>query len=227
MTQPEFMPSRAPPSADPNGTGPDAPGSGWGRRCAHLTPGRFAGAPNTLRAPADGACFGSVESGRSIEGTAPPQTLWSELAARDVMMGPPVCVEPSTTIRDLARVLEINRVSAVPVVDQVGVYIGMVSKADLILACVEGRADIPPEYVFRVLAEPGGGDTRGGVMVESLACVEDFMREAAVAVSPDAPLGEIARRMSAANAGRMVVVDVMGAPVGIITSQRLLGLWPL
>ena len=79
----------------------------------------------------------------------------TELKAKDVMTADPVCVSPSTRIRELARVFEEHEISGVPVTDQEGKVIGVVSKTDLIRRCSEGTDDIPPAYLFEVLSEQG------------------------------------------------------------------------
>lgn len=58
--------------------------------------------------------------------------------ACDVMTPEPVCVEPSTTLSQLARVFEENDISAAPVVNEEGRVIGIASKTDLIRRCTEG-----------------------------------------------------------------------------------------
>ena len=52
--------------------------------------------------------------------------------ARDVMSKPVVSVHPHTSTREIARLLVEKAISAVPVVDDHGAPIGMVSEGDLI-----------------------------------------------------------------------------------------------
>src|SRR5215469_8996100 len=52
--------------------------------------------------------------------------------ARDVMSKPVVSVHPDTPTREIARLLVEKGISAVPVVDDNGTPIGMVSEGDLI-----------------------------------------------------------------------------------------------
>ena len=52
--------------------------------------------------------------------------------ARDVMTKPVVSVHPDTSLREIARLLLDKGISAVPVVDDNGTPIGMVSEGDLI-----------------------------------------------------------------------------------------------
>lgn len=147
----------------------------------------------------------------------------AELRAKDIMTPEPVCVEPSATIRELARIFEENEISGAPVVDAQGKVVGVVSKSDLIRRVSEGTLDVPPAYLFEVLYEQGGSENEGMVIPEPLVCVQDFMTEDPIVVSPDEPLRGVAKRMHAAHVHRVVVVDRDGFPVGMVTSMDMVG----
>ena len=144
--------------------------------------------------------------------------------ARDIMAREPVCVEPSMSIRQLARVFEENEISGAPVVDRNGRLIGIVSKTDLIHRCAEGTIDVPPAYLFESLAVESGEDEE--VLPESMICVEDCMTEDPVTVTGETPVGEIAQLMYEGRFHRVVVIDDGRFPIGIITSMDLLGVYP-
>ena len=148
------------------------------------------------------------------------------LKARDVMTAEPVCIEPQATIRELARTLEEHEISGVPVVDQQGVLIGVVSRTDLVRRCTEGVDDMPPAYLFEILSEQSDGDDVSEVMPEPLICVEDFMTEDPVTASPETPVATLARQMSDKGIHRVVIVDEERFPLGIVTSLDLLRRWP-
>lgn len=151
-------------------------------------------------------------------------TLKTEVKASDIMVCEPVCVERSTTIRELARLFEEYEISGAPVVDQQGKVVGIVSKTDLIRRCSEGTVDIPPAYLFEVISEQGGADTE--VIREALICVEDFMTTNPVTVVPTTPARQIAQVMHEGRIHRVVVVNDDGYPIGIITSLDMLGAFP-
>lgn len=153
-------------------------------------------------------------------------TVHTELKARDLMSPDPICVEPSTTIRQLARVFEDNEISGAPVTDQEGHVIGVVSKTDLIRRCSAGTDDMPPAYLFEVLSDQGDESEPGGVMPEPLICVEDFMTEDPLMVTADISAAAIARLMFERRIHRVIVVDEDKFPIGIITSMDLLGAFP-
>lgn len=147
----------------------------------------------------------------------------TEMKAKDVMTPEPVCVEPATTIRELARVFEENGVSGVPVVDQQGRVIGVVSKTDLIRRCAEGTDEIPPAYLFEVLSEQGEEGETSEVIPEPLICVEDFMTEDPLMVLPEVSALTVAKLMHEKRIHRVIVADDERFPVGIITTLDLLG----
>lgn len=144
----------------------------------------------------------------------------ADVTAKDVMTHEPVCVKTSTTIRQLARVLDENGISGAPVVDQQGRVIGVVSRTDLMRRCSEGTPDHPPGHLFEVIRESNVND---GLAPEALLCVEDFMTRGPVTVPPDAPAVAVARRMFEGRIHRVIVIDQDKRPVGIITSLDLLG----
>ena len=54
------------------------------------------------------------------------------MKARDVMTTAVSSVSPDTPISEIAKILRDRKISAVPVVDETGIPIGMVSEGDLI-----------------------------------------------------------------------------------------------
>lgn len=147
----------------------------------------------------------------------------AELRAKDVMTADPVCVGPSVRLRELARIFEEHEISGVPVLDQEGRVIGVVSKTDLIRRCSEGTDDIPPAYLFEILSEQGDEETTSEVMPEPLVCVEDFMTEDPLMVGPELSAAAVARLMYEKGIHRVIVADDERFPLGIITSMDLLG----
>jgi CBS domain-containing protein len=55
-----------------------------------------------------------------------------KMDARDIMTQPVVCARPYHTIAEVARILSDHRLGAVPVCDDTGLVVGMVSEGDLL-----------------------------------------------------------------------------------------------
>jgi CBS domain-containing protein len=135
----------------------------------------------------------------------------------------PVVIAPATTIRELARLLEENEISGMPVVDEEGRLVGVVSKTDLMRRCLDEPDDRTAAYLVEFAgAEPEDGAPLGP---EELIVVEDFMTSDPVTARPDEPVVAIARRMVDARVHRVVVVDPDRVPIGIVTSLDLLRAW--
>lgn len=145
------------------------------------------------------------------------------LCASDVMIADPICVEPSATLRQLARILDEYDISGAPVVDPQGRVIGVVSKTDLIRRCAQGIVDVPPALLFEVLGEQS--DEEAELIPEPLVCVQDFMSEDPLTVAPETSAESVARIMFESRVHRVIVVDDDRMPLGVITSLDLLGVF--
>jgi predicted transcriptional regulator len=54
------------------------------------------------------------------------------MKARDVMMSPVITVKPDSSVKEVAQVFVNRRISGVPVVDDQGNLVGMVTEGDLL-----------------------------------------------------------------------------------------------
>jgi CBS domain-containing protein len=191
--------------------------------------GRRAPDARIVRTPTgrhDHVAKGHRSSGETGRGDPAMTALKADLKAKDIMTAEPVCVEPATTIRELARVFEENEISGAPVVNQKGALVGIVSKTDLIRRCSEGTIDMPPAYLFEILSEQGEDEEAAEAIPEPLVCVQDFMTEDAVTVGPNTLVAHVARLLLKKRIHRVIVVDEERFPLGIITSMDLLGVFP-
>lgn len=132
-----------------------------------------------------------------------------ELMSRDV-----VRARPDTPFKELVRLLEENGVTAVPVVDELGRPMGVVSEADLLRKSADqadpsGRTPIPHlEAWERAKAE-------GSRAVE-------LMSAPAVCARREWTVVEAARLMETQNVKRLPVVDEADRLLGIVSRGDLL-----
>jgi len=139
------------------------------------------------------------------------------LLARDMMQAEVVTVEPTLPAVELGRLLDRERISGAPVVDN-GRLVGVVSRADLSRALAEARdqADATLEYyrdVGGALRDWGGCARLAGELTESLR-VRDFMSTNLVTVAPTQPLRDVANTLAMHGIHRVLVAE----------DRRLLGL---
>lgn len=108
---------------------------------------------------------------------------------------------PLAPVKQLVRLIAENRVSAIPIVDQSGVPVGIVSESDLLLQA----------------SDPGRPQdaTAGGLMTSPV-----------ITVAAGASRNQAASLMRARNVRRLVVVDDRGRIAGIVSRSDLLGLLP-
>jgi CBS domain-containing protein len=66
------------------------------------------------------------------------------MKARDVMVTPVITVKPNSPVREAAKIFLERRISAVPVVDEQGKLVGIISEGDLLHRFEAGPSvDIP------------------------------------------------------------------------------------
>jgi CBS domain-containing protein len=138
------------------------------------------------------------------------------LKVDDVMTRRVATVQVGAPFKDVARLLAERKISAVPVLDNDGKLVGVVSEADL-LRKEQYHEDAMPtrrrfgsrrERVFRAKAR---GDFAG-----------DVMTTPAITVGPEASVVEAAKVMIERNVKRLPVVDFDGCLVGIVSRADLL-----
>lgn len=122
-----------------------------------------------------------------------------QLVVADVMTLDPVVVHIYTPIEKVARLLSANSITGLPVIDDAGAVVGVISQTDLV-AVMES----PVGRLIR--AEP------------SRLCVGELMSSPAVTVPLTEPLVEAARVMLDSRVHRLVAVDDAGHAVGVLSA---------
>jgi CBS domain-containing protein len=134
---------------------------------------------------------------------------------KDLMTTPVVTVGPATPFKEIVARLAEHRVSALPVVDDAGLVLGVVSEADLLLKeeFPDPDQNIPLFWTRRRRLEREKA---------AASTARDLMSVALVSISPDATVPEAARRMHTANVKRLPVIAEGGRLVGIVSRADLL-----
>ena len=141
------------------------------------------------------------------------------MQARDVMVSPVITVGKIATVRDAAKILLEKRISAVPVVDNVGKVIGIVTEDDL-MHRVEAGTERPYSWWVHFLA---GDATIAADSVKSHATkIEDVMTTDVVTVTPETRLHEIATLFEERQIKRVPIVNKDGDLVGIVSRANLI-----
>ncbi|TFH44531.1 MAG: CBS domain-containing protein, partial [Lysobacterales bacterium] len=183
------------------------PGSGQdvaGRRQPHRQGGKRR--PGCLR------CRQRPEKNRLAE-TGDPT-----VKARDIMSVKVVTVSPSTPVRELAALMIEKHVSGLPVLNDSGKLVGMVSEGDLLR-----RPEIDTEKHRRRWASFfTTADEQAREFTKSHALrAADLMTEQVIHVAEETPLGDIVGLMEKHNVKRLPVLS-HGKLVGIVSRADLL-----
>src|SRR5215471_14300224 len=112
------------------------------------------------------------------------------MKARDVMVSPVITIKPGASVKEVAQLLVKNRISALPVVDEAGRLVGLVSEGDLMRRADLGTHRHRAWWLAALFAED-----------EALAAeyvkahgrkVSDVMTKRVISAAPDTSLNDIA-----------------------------------
>src|SRR5690242_20287861 len=131
------------------------------------------------------------------------------MRAKDIMSSPVHTVRQTTTVESAAQLITAKAVTALPVVDDNGRLVGMVSESDLLWH----RVPSDPTAHLRRTADTYPAD-RPGMVVE-------VMSRYTVTTRPDADVAEVAEQMLEHDVRSMPVLEA-GAVVGIISRRDIL-----
>ena len=141
------------------------------------------------------------------------------MKARDVMVSPVFTAKPNASVKEVAQILLKNQISAVPVVDDAGKLVGIVSEGDLMR-----RADLGTErhrswWLAALFAEE---ETLAAEYVKAHGKkVADVMSKRLITAAPDTELNHIASLLEKHSIKRVPIVE-NGALVGIVSRANLI-----
>ena len=138
--------------------------------------------------------------------------------AADIMTRTVITATPKTEVREIVDLMMQNRISAVPVVDDAGRVIGMVSEGDL-MRRVENDTDRRDSWWLSALFS-ARNDVDAYVKSRGRRA-EDIMTRDPITISEDTPLYKIAQTLEKKHIKRVPVVTG-GKLVGIVSRSNLL-----
>jgi CBS domain-containing protein len=130
----------------------------------------------------------------------------TQLLVADVMTIDPIVVIDDEPLEEAARLLRAYSVSGLPVVDRLGVLVGVISKTDLVA--------IEEAPIGRLIRTESSGLRVG-----------ELMSSPAITVPMTGSLGEAARLMRDRRVHRLVALDDDGRPVGVLSASDFVSLY--
>ena len=144
--------------------------------------------------------------------------LPSHLLVRDVMTAHALTVAPETTLGDVARLMVERAVRAVPVVDESGTLLGMVTHRELLRYLI-------PDYLQRTKSGEFRAPTKSQVQRGSAdprqIPVREAMARSVLCLGEEQTLSDVANLMSSKDVDRFPVVRE-GKVVGFLTRADLI-----
>src|SRR6185312_15157454 len=114
------------------------------------------------------------------------------MKASDVMQGNVIMVTPETLIKDAVHLMVVHHISGVPVVDETGAAVGILSEGDLLRRVELGTESSTPPW--RAWFANPGSLARKYVRSHALKVV-DVMTVPVTCVSPETDLAEVVALM--------------------------------
>lgn len=136
----------------------------------------------------------------------------------DVMTPNPIAVKPQTPLQEVIKILADKKISGLPVIDDAGKLVGVVSETDLMWQ--ESGVDTPPYFMFLdsviYLQNPARYDKE---LHKALGqTVAEVMSDKPITITSDRSLKQAAHLMNDKKIGRLIVIDESGDRViGIVT----------
>ncbi len=152
------------------------------------------------------------------------------IKAKDIMAKSVISVTKDASIKKMVETLKAHGISGLPVVDEHGKAVGIVSATDVIqYACSAAPGNIvlkkKPDSAYYTYGESLQVEYLDGEIAEStkIITVGDIMTQQVHSVSEEDSVTEVAALMLERGIHRITVIRE-GAPVGIITTMDLIKL---
>lgn len=100
--------------------------------------------------------------------------------AGELMSSPAVTVHPDATLAEAARIMARRKVKRLPVVNDVGMLEGVVSRSDLLKVFLRDDAEIETEIRHAVLGEPGAPPGLDVTVTEGVATLHGALADRAL-----------------------------------------------
>jgi len=131
-----------------------------------------------------------------------------QVVARDIMTAPIVVVPDSLPLSEAASIMVTHRLKRLPVVDERGALVGILSRVDILRTITDG-----PE---RTRVSEHDINSNGHVRLEKL------VRRDVPTVFPDTPITQVVQAVVSTRLNRALVVDAQRRVVGLMTDLELL-----
>ncbi len=143
----------------------------------------------------------------------------------EIMDANPVTVTPEATLEEVYRKLQEHEVNGLPVVNEGGRCVGMITEADLVIGDEEGDLHVP-HYIelfggLIPLELNGQKHFEERLRKATAARAQELMTEDPVTIGPDATAKQAAHVIAAKHHNRLPVIE-HGRLIGLVTRVDVL-----
>ncbi|HXX80412.1 MAG TPA: CBS domain-containing protein [Thermodesulfovibrionales bacterium] len=132
------------------------------------------------------------------------------ISVNKVMTKDTISIHTRADIHEAARLLSEHRISGLPVVDEEGVVLGVVTEADILSMTGIKEGHTFKDILRHLLGEPLPGRRRGN-------SVGEIMSSPAITTRPDADIRDVAKVLDEKRIKRLPVVDEKNRLIGVIS----------
>ncbi len=145
--------------------------------------------------------------------------------AEDIMASPTITIGKDKNVKEALNLLADSNISGVPVTDEDGKLIGIISGADIMRYSQEKKM-IPFSNTSLWVTQFGSADEDLQMIRNSYenlyrTLVEQIMTKKVYSASKDTPISELAKLMNKNNINRIPIVDSDKKVIGIVTRNDL------
>jgi len=140
------------------------------------------------------------------------------MKAADVMVSKVITVGVDASVGEVATILLSNHISGVPVVDEKGELVGIVSEGDLMRRPETGTTRRPSWWLALLSSDRSSA---GEYIKSHSRKVADVMTRDIISATPDTSLGDIAAMLERNRIKRVPILEA-GKLVGIVTRANIL-----
>ena len=140
---------------------------------------------------------------------------------QDYMTSNPVTISPTASVEDAVKVMEEQGISGLPVLDESGTLVGILSEGDLLVRESPMKPPLFMTLLGGVIYFESPSKFHQHIKKSLGMLVGDLMTSKVITTAPDTSLDEVSDKMLSKKINRLPVVDKDSKLVGIVTRHDL------
>jgi CBS domain-containing protein len=141
---------------------------------------------------------------------------------QDFMTPNPVTVKPTDSVATVVKILDEQRFRGLPVVDDQGMFVGLISEEDLIVREAPVQSPLYLTLLGSIIYFDSSEKFQQQLKKSLGMLVQDVMTTKPATTKPQATISEVAQTMLQSRVGQLPVLDDQQKLVGIITRHDLI-----